>query len=93
MRFHLKASVALSVKSLYRLAGCSVLSVGPCRLAFAQGAKRIEQFAPELDSIIGIGESNNLPMASAATVGRPRVRCGGKTAATYCSVTSMATGA
>jgi gluconolactonase len=40
-------------------AGGAALSVGPCGLAFAQGAKRIEQFAPELDSIISVSESIN----------------------------------
>jgi hypothetical protein len=30
-----------------------------CGVASAQGAKRIEQFAPELDKIIGIGEPIN----------------------------------
>jgi hypothetical protein len=40
-------------------AGGAALSVGPCGLAFAQGAKRIEQFAPELDGIISVTESIN----------------------------------
>jgi sugar lactone lactonase YvrE len=40
-------------------AGGVALSVGPCSLAFAQGAKRIEQFAPELDGIISNSELIN----------------------------------
>jgi gluconolactonase len=40
-------------------AGGAALSVGPCGLALAQGAKRIEQFAPELDNVISISESIN----------------------------------
>jgi hypothetical protein len=37
--------------------GCAAFS--PCGLIFAQGAKRIEQFAPELDGIVSIGEPIN----------------------------------
>jgi gluconolactonase len=40
-------------------AGGAALSVAPSGLAFAQGTKRIEQFAPELDSIITMSESIN----------------------------------
>jgi hypothetical protein len=41
------------------VAGGAAFSVAPCGLAFGQGAKRIEQFAPELDNIINIRESIN----------------------------------
>jgi hypothetical protein len=75
-------------------AGGAALSVGPYGGVLAQAAKRIEQFAPKLDNIIVIGEPiNQLAEVSGATVGRPKVRCGGKRAATFCSVTSMATDA
>jgi hypothetical protein len=37
--------------------GCAAFS--SCGLIFAQGAKRIEQFAPELDGIVSIGEPIN----------------------------------
>ena len=46
-RRHLLASAA---------AGGAALSVDPSSIAFAQGAQRIEQFAPELDGVISIGE-------------------------------------
>ena len=49
-RRHLLASAA---------AGGAALSVDPSSIASAQGAQRIEQFAPELDGIISIGESIN----------------------------------
>ena len=47
-RRHLLASAA---------AGGAALSVDPSSIASAQGAQRIEQFAPELDGIISIGEA------------------------------------
>jgi hypothetical protein len=40
-------------------AGSATLSVGARGVVFAQGAKRIEQLAPELDSVISVGESIN----------------------------------
>jgi hypothetical protein len=40
-------------------AGGAALSLAPSSVASAQGAKRIEQFAPELDVIISIGEPIN----------------------------------
>src|SRR6516162_7129105 len=40
-------------------AGGAALGVDPSSIASAQGARRIEQFAPELDGIISIGESIN----------------------------------
>jgi hypothetical protein len=40
-------------------AGGAAFSAGLCGAASAQNAKRIEQFAPELDKIIGTGEPIN----------------------------------
>jgi hypothetical protein len=49
-RRHMLASVA---------AGGAAFSARLCGVASAQGAKRIEQFAPELDKIIGTEQSIN----------------------------------
>jgi hypothetical protein len=53
---------------------------------------RIEQLAPELEKIISTSEPiQHLADASAGRRARPRDRCGGRTAATSCSATSITT--
>jgi hypothetical protein len=84
-RRHMLASAAASA---------AAFGTGLDRIASAQSVKRIEQFAPGLDMIIGTGEPiNQLADGVGGDAGRPKVRCGGRRAATSCSATSMATDA
>ena len=62
--------------------------------ASAQGAKRIEQLAPELDKIIDTNEPiNQLASGVGGATGRPKARCGGRRAAISCLATSTVIGA
>jgi hypothetical protein len=66
---------------------------GDYRDAAAQGGKRVEQYAPELDGIISTSNpSRNLLRAQAARSGRLKGRSGGRKAAIFSTATSTTTG-
>ena len=70
-----------------------LIAVGGHRAA-AQPAKRIEQYAPELDSIISRSEPvQELASGTGGASDRPRGRCGGKKGAIFFTATSTTIGA